>query len=386
MRTRCEPDTLVAVFRSARRLRVMLAALAAALTTGCPPSFEGLSVVGDADGAVPRVDAFVPRVDGGRAVGGPCGFPQLLVTVENLSSTTPAPGSVLRFELDPYPATTAHRCGDLTGGGRMVQQPWTAVRAPDGRVIVAGDDAVQAVDPDTDALTTIVAAGDVPNRPTDAFVLRAPDGSTRVVIAFTAISSSGDIRNVWTLSGSSIVDRWMLNDGVFPLGLSVSSMTQSPVHPERLLAVRSDMYAAAEVDPWAGTRFDMPPFVAPRDGVVLRTISALDDGGGNNRIAWTGAQDGRDAAYGITDRLGAGDLRVPLPDRCDETMCDSLLHAVADPTEAHRVIALCETNGPPRVRKVVRFSTTGRPCEVLIDDASVGRDRRFSRLAMTVAP
>lgn len=371
--------------RPAWPLRVPFVALAAALTTGCPPSLEGLQVVGDPDGSVPRADAFVPRVDGGRATGGPCGFPQLLVTVENLASTTPHPGSVLRFQLDAYPETTAHRCGDLTGGGRMIQQPWTAVRAPDGRVIVAGDDAVQAVDPDTDALTVLLPAAEVPNRPTDSFLLRAPEGSTRVAIAFTAVSTSGDLRDVWTFSGTAVVDRWRLNDGAFPLGLSVSSMTGSPVNPGRLLAVRSDMYAAVEVDPWARMRFDMPPFVAPRDGVVLRTISALDDGT-TNRVVWTGMQDGRDAAYAITDTTGAGDLRVPLPDRCDETMCDSFVHAVPDPTEFHRVIALCESNGPPRVRKVVRFSTTGNPCEVLVDDANIGRDRRFSRLAMTVAP
>jgi len=386
VRERHGPDTLRAVLRLASLQRATLVALglAVTLTTGCPPSFEGLQIVGDPDGSVPRADAFIPLVDGGRAAGGPCGFPQLLVTVENFDSP---PGRVLRFELDAYPATTAHRCGDLTGAGRMVQQPWTAVRAPDGRVIVAGDDAVQAVDGETDALTTLVMASEIPHRPSDSFLLRAPDGSTRIAIAFTAFSTSNDIRDLWTLAGGAVVDRWTLGSGTLPLGIAVKSMTASPINPGRLLAVRSDMYAAVEVDPWASMRFDMPPYVAPRDGVVLSTISALNDGT-TNRVAWVGSQDGREGAYAITDSTGAGDLRVPLPYRCDETMCDSFAHAVPDPTEYHRVIAICTTNGPPSVSKVVRFSTTGNPCEVLIDDTRVvrGGRLRFSHLAMTVGP
>jgi len=265
----------------------------------------------------------------------------------------------------------------------MISQPWTLVRAPDGRVVVAGDDEIQAIDPDTDALTTLVRAADVPNRPADAFLLDAPDGTTRVAIAFTAIASSGDIRQLWTLAGATVVDRWSLNDGVFPLGLSVISMTQSPVHHGRLLALRNDMWAAAEVDPWIPMRYDMPPLVARQDGIVLRTVAATDDGT-VNRVVWTGQTDGVDGAYPIDDETGGPDLRLPLPEHCDDVMCNTFVHAVPDPTERHRVFAICESDGPPRVRKLVRLSATGGGCEVLVEDASLGPNRRFSRLAVVL--
>lgn len=326
----------------------------------CPPDLDRFRIEGEA---------------GGEGEGEPadCTGLHLLVAVEDVSNTG-ASGRVLRFALReelPLP-----RCPDLTAGGEMVPQPLAVAWIDPHRVAVASTEAVQLVDPEDDSLTWTAAHSNL--WPNDAFRLETPRGR-RPAVAFSNFGMSSDIREVRVYDDAGgIAWDWLGNGGELPIGLGVTSMTQSPVHTDRMLALKPSDYAAAEIDPWSGTAALDPPYVTTHEGLVLDSIYALE-AGGQNRLVWTGREQDVSHVYYERDTGGQGGFDISLPVDCEGRAC-TFVHAVPDPTLRTRLIGLCEEDQDFATRRIVRFRPSANECDVLFEAASLP-DPQASRLA-----
>ncbi len=187
-----------------------------------------------------------------------------------------------------------------------------------------------------------------------------PGSEIRSIDTFTHAGATGPV--------------YALNTAGFPLGLGWIGMTGDPVAPGHFLALNASQgIAMREVDPAVPASVGTDLTTAD----VLSTIYALDAGG--LRVAWVGNSAGAsDAVYYLT----AGNTISP-PIGCRDRSCE-YEHVVPDPTDATRFIALCG-NASNVIRQVVRFRSTdkaGTACEVLFDGATLGSEKRLSRLAV----
>lgn len=336
----------------------VLAALGA--LAGCPPDLDRFHLASSGtDGGDPESDAGEPGGDSGPLLGGPCEVPHLLVAVESLEGGA---GRVLRFELADDGAV--RRCGDLGAAGEIASMPLTLAWLDDERVAVASDVGIQMLDPTGDSL--VWSTGGDGLWPRDAFVLEEPGIGRRLAIA---VGQPGidDLREIRVYDGDGGVTRsWPLNGGDLPLGLGVYGVTQSPVHRERLLAVKLGGYAAAEVDPWEPAGYTAEPWVRDRKGVVFSSISALESDG-LNRVAWVGVEAGASGVYYLFEPTGQPGQTPSMGIGCGNREC-SFVHAVPDPTLNTRLFAICAEGSE---RDLVRFTSTGGECEVIVSAADL---------------
>jgi hypothetical protein len=248
-------------------------------------------------------------------------------------------------------------------------------------VAVATTDAVQVLDPADDSLSWSAAhAGLWPN---DAFRLETPEGVRRLAVAYSAHGSSSDIRSVRLYDDEGGVVRDLQgNGGELPIGLGVTSMTQSPLHHDRMLAMKDSTYSAAEVDPWAQVAYVEPPYVTLREGAVLESVFGLE-ADAQNRVAWVGHDERGSHVHYVLDPDGASGRGLSMPLDCEGRAC-TFVHAVPDPSLNTRLIALCEEDGDYRARRVVRFRSTAEECEVLFEAGAMpdALDHRLARMSV----
>lgn len=356
-----------------------MVAAAALLLASCGPDLSNWTVV------PPGVDAGdwvpPPQRDGGGdpppTGGGPCGSPTLYASVEDLNIDGDEAGWVIRYALQEEGAT---RCGDVRAGDAIDGQPYV-VAANGAHLVVASPEGVQGVDPIGDRLVWRQPAMGTPN---DAFMWLDPDrGENLFAVAWNTGTAcfSGSIRcdvrqlSVYTSSGE-VARSWTVGSGGDVPVSGARAMTRSPHRPSRILTMNPQHWAAAEVDPIAGTLFRDPDYVTLGTGHFPETLYAVTEGT-TARLAWFGSADGADSVFYLRDDTGGSDLRVSGPiERCG---CE-MHHLVPDPTRVWGMIGLCEVDGIER--DIVRFRSTGTDCETLLDGASLGR-QRISYLAIS---
>lgn len=343
---------------------------------GCPPDLDRFRIEGEAGDGDADADGDADGGGEGEHTGGPCPIPHLLVAVEDLRG---GPGRVLRFALgDDLPL---ERCGDLTASGEMIGQPFAVAWVDEHRVAVATTDGLQVVDPADDSLSWTASHDGL--WPNDAFRLETPEGVRRLAVAYSALATPSDIRSVRIYDdGGGVLHDLLGNGGQLPIGLGVSSMTQSPLHHDRMLAAKDSSYSAAEVDPWAEVTYVDPPYVTTREGVVLESVFGLE-ADAQNRVAWVGHDDAGSHVYYVLDPDGASGRGLSLPLDCEGRQC-TFVHAVPDPSLNTRLIALCEEDADYASRRVVRFRSTANECEVLFEAESLpgASDHRLSRMSV----
>lgn len=305
-----------------------------------------------------------------------CARPVLLVGEEDTSNTN-KPGRVLRFSL----AGTPRRCPDLEGGGALPSQPFAIAWIPPDLVAVASRGEVAVVNPATDLEVWKQSYGNGAyyDFPFDIFPLTQSSGS-KPSVAVAAGQAGSQMYSIATFSHAGATGPvYNINSTSFPLGIDWVSITADPLAPGHFLALAPlDNIAMQEVDP--ATPATVGAGLADTTD-VLSTIYALDGGGGKLRVAWVGNAAGPDTSDSVY-YLTANNMVSP-PIGCRDRTCE-YEHAVPDPTDPTRYIALCGHSGS-LIRQVVRFRSTdtkGTACEVLFDGATLSSSKRLSRLAV----
>ncbi len=306
-----------------------------------------------------------PNGDGGIPPG-PCDPPILIAALE---SFTGQGGRILRFSLA---GTEATRCTDLTGSGTLPDQPLAIAWVPPNLVAAATRSAVVLIDADIDAVVWL-SSFDVTKNPVDAVVLE--DGPL--------MRLGVGLRNPATVDDLSPVEIVDLADGTpidsFDPGQSTRSVGRNPRDPSYFLRLRPGSFAAAEVNPFSGDRLEAPPYVVEPSGTLFHAVHASFEQ--PPRLAWAGTRlsDGQQAVYYLNDQTGGGSDLVPLgPVRC-EAIARDYLHVVPDPTLNTRFVALTELDGE---RSILRFTSSGGPCETVLVGSTLGPNTRISRLAV----
>ncbi|MGE0791283.1 MAG: hypothetical protein AB7S26_36755 [Sandaracinaceae bacterium] len=365
--------------------RVLFTAL---LVVGCYPDFDRFRVIPEGqDAGDLRRDAG-PPVAGNCApqvtCGDGCPMPWLLAGVEGLEGSA-CPGMVWRFSLTANDAWCA--CEPLDASGGIPRVLSTVGFSPPSTVVVAGaDDRVVAVDATTDRVTWDASYFGL--RPVDVFAMRSPGGTPLVAVA----SSNPGLDHIaqvalYDASSGGAPRVEYLNQMGLPLGLAVTSMTQSSLDATWLRAVRSDMYAARDVDP--NTEMVITPdYVLARPEYPLDSIHSFYDGS-LYRTLWTGRDtSGASRIFRIFNADPVSSNTVPLPEECEElpgggaydVTCE-YIHAVGDPTYNTNAFALCEYDG--FARRIVRRRLLGE-CETLADSALINPNLRISRLSIAL--
>jgi hypothetical protein len=243
---------------------------------------------------------------------------------------------------------------------------------PPTRLAVASRTGLDLIDLETDE-SVFSSPFDTTVNPVDAAILEQGPLTTLAVSLFNPQTVDDiDPVNIHDLETGALLDS-------FDTGVSTRGVTRNPRDPSLLLRLRSDLFAAAELDPVSGAVFDTPPYVRARTDSVLRSIAASH--GRPPRIAWTGIRlsDDRDGVFYFNDPDTGGDDNIALgPVRCGDGIDRTYLRAIPDPTQNTRFFAIAEEGGE---RAVLRFASTGGPCDVVLDGAILGGDGRISNLA-----
>lgn len=310
-------------------------------------------------------------------------MPWLLASVEDLGDS--CGGQVWRWSLTGTEGDFC-ACSALTGRGTIPRLPFSVGFVPPATVVVAAQSRVVAIDAGDDR---VVWEASYDLQPVDIFALE--DTSARPMIAVAgATRFGGEIREVRlydaAAGGSPIVRT--LNTMDLPLGLSVAGMSQSPFNRQWFRVLRSDMYPAADIDPWANIR-QSPFHTVPRDGFWLKTLHSSYDGTWH-RTVWTGERtdvpESPSQVFTLAISDDTGSNTVPLGDTCDTgpdgsaygVTCE-YLHAVADPRLNTAAIALCQYG--PSQRRIVRMSGIQR-CWDVVEQTDGFADARISRIGL----
>ncbi len=290
----------------------------------------------------------------------------VLVAVENLNNSGDDHGDILACPLGDGEAPAG--CSMIAPPG-MPAQPRAVAWVPPDLIAVAARSKVVAFHLNGNLL---LWSDDVPeDLPADIFVLTTSGAAVAAAYLGNALN---EVRRIYAYdAGGTRVATWALNDGVFPLGLSWTGMTQQPDDPSRFYALKPGVWALADVDPLA----TQPITDGLEASAALHTVSALNDGTGL-RVAWVGGSDNQ--LYLFNDPSVAG----PITCTVNNTPCE-FAHAAADPTSSTRYLALCDHPGSS-ARKLVRLDTAkpaSAPCEVLYDGGlELGESWRLARLAV----
>jgi hypothetical protein len=343
---------------------------------GC--GFERMGQTFDGgDGDLAGADLTPPPdlaiLDGGTEPG--CPRPVLLAGVENLNQSSSAPGRVMRFSLGTGGAFT--ECSTLSAGGMLPHQPMAvAFVAPDA-VAAATRDGLWVIGID-DKERWHTSSSELP---IDVFPLQG-SGETLVAVGYWQAGSASpviDRVDAHRAPGGAPVHTWRTNTAGFPVSSGARSMSQSPLDPTRLFALDNPSAggpaAAANVDPFGNSKQTYVSYPTGRDLISMYAFSL----GGYNRVVWVDA--GANTIYYTRENNGVPALSGPI--KCNGLACN-LVHAVPDPTDPVRFIALCAATGASTTRDIVRFSSTGGSCDVLYAGVTAGTNTRLSRLGIAL--
>ena len=366
--------------------RLMPGALLALVASGCVPDLSPWRIegTGRADGSAPPAGQCDPPV----TCPGACALPWLLASVEDLDGE--CGGRVWRWSLTGEDSDFC-ACSALDAGGQLPDLPFAVGVAPPSTVVIAAESAsIVAIDGRND--TVLWESPNYPWQPADVFAIEDLTGRAMIAVA-GRMRGGRDIRQIdffdAAIGGEPISRQTNASEGGLPLGLGVSSVTQSPFDRRWLRAVKSGTYAAADVDPWNDVRFEDPLHTVDRESFYLDSIHASYDGV-FHRTVWTGERtdlpDRPSGVYRIARSDDPGDNRVPLSESCDrfldgrdyDVTCE-YLHAVADPVLNTGSIALCQHASGER--RIVRLGLIG-DCVTVVEQSDVYEGGRISRLAL----
>ncbi|MBI4701849.1 MAG: hypothetical protein HY744_11975 [Deltaproteobacteria bacterium] len=303
-----------------------------------------------------------------------CLPPRLLVAAEAINAPGQY-GELLRFSLH---GGGTEECQSFSTA--PVEQPFAVGWIPPDLVAVAAWNRVLAYDSEWGEQRLDRAYGVSGSFPADVFPLQDPTASRPAVAVAWAAAPDSEIREMVAfdaVSGKEALT-WPLNSGDLPIGLGWAGATACPGKPSHLLLVNKDKgIALREAAPFEGKKQVGEDLESP---LSLRTLYALG-GTDGRRAAWVGAEP---ESTGAVHYLTEGG-QVSGAAWCTSPVAGCVLkHAVPDPTNTQRTIALCEEPGTTE-RHVVRLDAGaggGKQCKHLVNGADYGPERRLARLAV----
>jgi hypothetical protein len=317
---------------------------------------------------------------GGAGGAGSCAPPWLLVSVENLHNGDVGGGRVARWSLASGAASS---CGALSGQGGIGAQP-LAVAAAGGGVAAVTTDKLYYVDPTDDHVSwSQPIGGGLPNRMAyEAFAMSDASGHPLLVAATALADNPPAVRqlDVFALDGKvAPMTPWCIQSTCgHDLGLStlIEGMTADPVQPTKLLALDDfNDVPALSVDPVAVTKTKYATSI----GIAFTRLYATRSGTNTLRLAWVDGNDAPNHVYYANDVGGNGTPTIHGPLRCADGSCDTIVHAVPDPSGDGGFFVLCEASGATP-RRVVRLDTNG--CSELVNGNAFGAQSRMSALGV----
>lgn len=306
---------------------------------------------------------------GGGADGGApddCTTPTLLVLLRNANQSSIG-GQVFQLSLATSPP---QKCG-ITIKNTIVDLPFAVAWIPPSSIAVGADTSAYLIDAATDQYRWNKTTA----RVASVFPIMSPQGlAVGVATLDTSYSEINEVQVFDQPMGKSLGD-WMLNSNPFLLGLSVIAMTQSPLDPTHVFAIKPIDYQAADVP----VPFDNQPvsktvyyMQAPPSG-SFTSLASVRAAGNVIRTAWvdSSTDSSPDSAYYINDTGTGPTLAGPLS--CNASVCGTplrLADVVPDPTDATHVIGICQAASTSTIAHVVRFAATGN-CDVLFDGTTL---------------
>jgi hypothetical protein len=344
-------------------------------TQGCGFEREGQTFDGgreDLAGADLTPPPDLAILDGGIEPG--CPRPQLLVGVEQLNQSSSEPGRVIRFALDNAGGFTP--CASLSAGGKLPKQPMAVTFVAPDQIAAATRDGLWVLGLDDQERWHT----NTTDLPVDVFPLIAGP-ETLIAVGYWQAGSADiviDRVDAHRDQGAPVYT-WRTNSAGFPLSFGVRAMVASPLDPGRIFALDNpsagNPAAATDVDPFTNTKQNYVLYPTSRDLISMYAFWL----GGYRRVVWIDAV--ANAIYYTRENNGNPALSGPIA--CNGLTCD-LVHAVPDPTDPVRFLALCAMPGPSTVRNIVRFSSTGGACTMMYSGVTAGAATRLSRLAIAL--
>jgi hypothetical protein len=335
-------------------------------------SDSGADLAAKSDGGVDLATELTFDLSGPRPDGA-CGFPQLLVSVENLD--TSGVGEVLRFQVPPYPQALV-QCTSLNGSGQMGQFPQAVAPFGPNQIAVAGRDKLTIIDTTQDTVIASWAQDPNATQPLDVAPI-SHGGQTYAALALAKKSAGPYLYWLQLYQAGALTHsyEWLWSD------LSVStvvSMTTDTVDPTKLFIGDNrptNPLFEETLDPFVPSTTDRGAALAPYGAGSLVSVSSIITGtsGMTAWVADNGVYVGRETAGGSSgpfQNINCG---------CST----SAIHAVPEPESLITVaIALCD-NGSPNGRTIERQrlnSTLPGICSRVFNGATLTGNMRLTHL------
>ena len=307
-----------------------------------------------------------------------CGAPVLIVAVQSVNGATGNDGKVMQLTVPPSGPATA--CGPTLGAAGALSKSPTAVGwAPPDTVLFGSSESVLALDAVHDQIRTTYRPTQFGDVPRALFMLSRPGASDLIAVGYD--TNGYDEINVLAMvdpKDGSQLKWWDITSSMSPiiLGSSVPAMARDPFDATKVAFVQNGGSTAHPVMetamPWDGMTVLATTWYATRPpGVEPVTLNTLD--GAVKRAVWaqaTTSSSTADVIYEIDDDGTGAQLFGPLTCTTD-TLCKQPFKtsdAAPDPSQAHRVLATCDTMTSNQ-RNVVRIDASG--CSLLVDGSKL---------------
>jgi hypothetical protein len=311
-----------------------------------------------------------------------CSFPQLLISVDDLSASGGV-GQVRRFFIPPAGAPPVD-CGILNGSGQLDARAEVVGSMPGARIAIAGRNKVTVLNVTSDSV---------------AATWSAPPSLYPIDVARIRVGSDSRFAVAWALQASPT---YMYELDLYQPG------TTTPTNTWLASTLGLGKLRAMTIDPWVDTRLmvldertptpqalelvdPIAPVLTPHfdepAGIGFHTLAAIPDGTSGARIVWSARNTYNGYYSGHTATSPTADAGMPFlvgPTQCPS--CD-MLHAVPDPTAGNRAFVLCDTGGAVNSRVVYRATFAGigmvnGSCTPLFQGNQLGALQRLTRLAI----
>jgi hypothetical protein len=297
---------------------------------------------------------------------GACGYPQLLVTVQNLAAK--GVGEVLRFQVPPYPQPLV-QCTPLTGSGLIGQSPWAVTPFGTNQIAVASIERISIIDTTSD---TVVAYWPSKDQNTLLPIDVAPithAGDSYVAVAYAPRGQGYmDWLDLYKIGSNTPTDWWRSDIGLS----SVVGLTIDTQDPTKLFIAddrfTNPVYEEA-LDPFVPSTMDRAAGIGGDSLISLASVKT-PTGGVSTWVSTIGVHMGSD---GPSSSSFFGNFNCG---------CSGPLHAIAEPEASVNVaFVLCE-NASINARTVERrrSDSLNPQCSTVLDGATLPGDTRLTHL------